>query len=456
MLTGMVDASWLRVLAVNPTVGLPSLVPKWCSVSHVNSTMPVYIFQQGLTKGISSIPFGWPIVKLAPCLALIYLLKWWFGGAVNTSERKMHSKVVMITGGTSGIGAEVARGLAMRGAQLVLLTQHSLTDPFLVDYIEDLREQTGNHLITAEQVDLTSLHSIREFATKWVDNLPPRRLDMIILCADTRTPPGGKATVTEDGLEPTWVVNYMANFHLLSILSPALRAQPPDRDVRIIFGTCSSYMGGQLFDSPTSSTAAGSSKKNKTANGSRSKKSTSGSIYSTSKLAVMVFAQAFQKHLSSFTRPDKYPMNARVFLVDPGWTRTPGMRRFLTFGSLWGLFVYLITWPLWWLILKSPEQGAQTFLHAAMEAEYGRGEGGWMLKECRQYNITRSEVKDEEAQKRLWAVSEETIQKLEKEGAKRRATEKSKQKEQDKTDGKVNGKATGNDKQTNGGTKQRK
>ncbi|PVI08520.1 NAD(P)-binding protein [Periconia macrospinosa] len=414
--------------------------------------MPVYLFQTGFSKGISNIPYGWTIVKLAPCLALLYLLKWWSSGAVNTSERKMHSKVVMITGGTSGIGAEVARGLALRGAQIVLLTQHSLTDPFLVDYIEDLREQTGNHLITAEQVNLASLHSIREFATKWVDNLPPRRLDMIILCADTRTPTGGKATMTEDGLESTWVLNYLANFHLLSILSPALRAQPPDRDVRIIFGTCSSYMGGQLFDTA----AAGKSKKIKNSGAVGSKTFTPGSVYATSKLAMMIFAQAFQKHLSNFVRSDKYPMNARVILVDPGWTRTPGMRRFLTFGSLWGLLIYLITWPLWWLILKSPEQGAQTFLYAAMEEQYGRGDGGWLLKECRKYDITRNEVYDEQAQKKLWTVSEETIQKLEKEGAKRRAAEKVAKKKEDKNAGKANGKSTGEGKTTNDTTTQRK
>ena len=82
----------------------------------------------------------------------------------------------------------MARDLATRGAQLVLLTQHELSDPFIVDYIDDLRETTNNSLITAEQVDLSSLHSIRKFATKWVDNAPPRRLDMIILCANTFTP----------------------------------------------------------------------------------------------------------------------------------------------------------------------------------------------------------------------------------------------------------------------------
>lgn len=101
----------------------------------------------------------------------------------------MHGKVVIVTGGTSGIGAAVVRDLAQRGAQIVLLTHQPPSDMFIVDYIEDLREETGNTMIYAEQVDLSSLYSIRQFATKWIDNAPPRRLDMIVLCAATLTPP---------------------------------------------------------------------------------------------------------------------------------------------------------------------------------------------------------------------------------------------------------------------------
>ncbi len=332
----------------------------------------------------------------------------------------------------------MVRGLASRGAQIVLLVRQPLTDPFLVDYIEDLRTQTGNELITAENVDLENLHSIRQFATKWVDNAPPRRLDTIILCANTMTPSGGKPTQTEDGLESTWGLNYMANFHLLSILSPAIRAQPPDRDVRIIFGTCPAYVGGKL-------PGAGANKDAKSDAGQLD--FTPSTVYATSKLALMTFAVAFQKHLSNYVRPDKKPMNARVIMVDPGWTRTPGMRRYLTFGSLWGLAIYLITWPLWWLVLKSPDQGAQTFLYAAMEAQWGRGEGAYFLKECRRSIWTRKEIDDELLQKKLWESSEKTIEILEKESAKRRAVEK-KQKE------KSEGKSTA--KETNGEAKQRK
>jgi NAD(P)-dependent dehydrogenase (short-subunit alcohol dehydrogenase family) len=302
-----------------------------------------------------------------------------------------------------------------------------------VEYIEDLREATNNQLITAEQVDLSSLHSIRVFATKWVDNAPPRRLDMLILCANTMTPTGGKASSTEDGLESNWGINYMANFHLLSILSPALRAQPPDRDVRIIFGMCASYMGGDLSRILPASEPELEKEKNSKSNKAKANKEpeaepihfTPSSAYATSKLALLTFARAFQKHLSSYTRPDKQPMNARVIIVDPGWTRTPGMRRFLTFGSLWGLLLYLLMWPFWWLVLKSPEQGAQSFLYAAMEARFGVAEGGTFVKECGERKVVRAEVVgDEEVQKRLWESSERTVERLEKEGAVRRAKER--------------------------------
>ena len=309
-----------------------------------------------------------------------------------------------VQGGTSGIGAAVVQHLATRGAQIILLTHHAPSDSFLVDYVDDLRASTNNDLIYAEQVDLSSLQSIRIFTTKWIDNAPPRRLDMIILCADSLIPRFGIISKTQDALDPVWGINYLANFHLLGILSPAIRAQPPDRDVRIVLATCSSYVGGDL----------------------KSLKDTRhplppGRKYETSKLACMVFAQAFQKHLDQYQRPDKQPNNARIIVVDPGFTRTPGMRRWLTMGSLWGLLLYLATWPFWWLVLKSPVQGAQGILRAAMEAELGRGSAGRFLRECKEVDYLREEVRDENVQKELWAFSEKQVEALEKDGAMKRA-----------------------------------
>ena len=321
---------------------------------------------------------------------------------LSTFRRRMLKvkRADCIKGGTSGIGAAVVHDLANRGAQIILLTRHAPSDPFLVDYIEDLRSSTGNELIYAEQVDLSSLQSLRLFATKWIDNAPPRRLDMIILCADALNPRFGIVTKTQDGVDPVWGINYLANFHLLSILSPALRAQPADRDVRIIFATCASYVGGDL----------------KALQDDRDPLPL-GRKYETSKLALMVFAQAFQKRLSAYQRPDKQSNNARVIVVDPGFTRTPGMRRWLTMGSLWGLLLYLVMWPIWWLVLKSPNEGAQGFLMAAMEAELGTSMGGKFLREVKEVDYLKAEIKDEEVQERLWSFTEKQIETLEKEGA---------------------------------------
>ncbi|RDH38044.1 oxidoreductase [Aspergillus welwitschiae] len=404
--------------------------------------MPIPIITTAITEGTNSIPHLWTVLKILPWAVLLAALKYYFGGARNTSERLMHSKVVMITGGTSGIGAQVTSALASRGAQIILLTQHPPTDIFLAEYIEDLRRSTNNQLIYAEQVDLSSLHSIRTFATKWIDNVAPRRLDMVILCGNAAPPVSQKRKLTVDGIDEEWMVNYLANFHLLSILSPALRAQPAHRDVRVVFTTCSSYIGAkwdlrQVEASAAITAAAAANAEGDNGDGRRvvmkngklqrekpksKKKKTKGvSLYGLSKLSLMVFAQSFQKHLNSFKRPDGQPCSARVIMVDPGFSRTPGMRRWMTGGSLWGLLVYLVTWPVWWLVLKSPQQGAQSVLYAAMEAEYGRGEGGWMIKECKEVDLARKEVKDEEAGKMLWEFSEKLIEAKERESAVRRA-----------------------------------
>lgn len=230
---------------------------------------------------------------------------------------------------------------------------------------------------------------------------------MLVLCGNTFSPRFGSHDKTLDGLEPCWGINYLANFQLLSILSPALRVQPADRDVRVVIGTCGTYVGGDLKGMKPSKAPL-----------------PAGLEYETSKLALTVFAQALQKHLDGYVRPDKLPNNARVVLVDPGLVRTPGMRRWLSMGSLWGLLTYVLLWPVYWLVLKSPAQGAQSFLTAAMEADLGRGMGGRMLKEGRDKRYARSEVMDEKAQKELWEFSEKQVTILEKEGAAKRAVEK--------------------------------
>lgn len=376
----------------------------------------IYSYYNGLPEWF---PNPWKLAGGVAAVGALTVVKRYFSGAMNLTERNMHGRVIMVTGGTSGIGGQAALELAKRGAQIVMLTHLPASDPFLVEYIDDMRAKTNNNLIYAEQVDLSSLYSVRQFATKWIDNAPPRRLDMIVLGAATLTPPGGKRRETKEGVEETWMVNYLANFHLLAILSPAIKAQPFDRDVRIIFTTCSSYIRSPVL-------------KDAQAHSLDKKDWSPAQAYASSKLALMTFGLTFQKHLDSYKRPDELPMSAKVVFVDPGLSRTPGMRRWMTRGSLWGLLIYLLSYMLTWLFLKSPLMGAQSILFAASDGSIIRDPGGKIIKECMEVDCARTDVKDEEVAKKLWESSDKLIETIEKQAALKRAEEKKKREDKEK------------------------
>lgn len=63
----------------------------------LKNKMPIPIITTAITEGTNSIPHLWTVLKILPWAVLLAALKYYFGGARNTSERLMHSKVVMIT-----------------------------------------------------------------------------------------------------------------------------------------------------------------------------------------------------------------------------------------------------------------------------------------------------------------------------------------------------------------------
>ena len=59
--------------------------------------MPLPILAEAFFKGLPIVSIVFSILKIVPWLVIIYLLKTYFSGARNTSERLMHSKIIMIT-----------------------------------------------------------------------------------------------------------------------------------------------------------------------------------------------------------------------------------------------------------------------------------------------------------------------------------------------------------------------
>jgi hypothetical protein len=59
--------------------------------------MPIPLLAEGFGRGLSNIPYAWTAIQGAVLIAIITLLKQYFGGATCRSERVMHGKVVMVT-----------------------------------------------------------------------------------------------------------------------------------------------------------------------------------------------------------------------------------------------------------------------------------------------------------------------------------------------------------------------
>ncbi|KAG5249473.1 hypothetical protein OIU76_003865 [Salix suchowensis] len=137
-------------------------------------------------------------------------------GSKSTAEqvtencRDLHSITAIITGATSGIGAETARVLAKRGARLVLPARN-------LKAAEDARARILSENPDADIIvmglDLSSLNSVRNFVSEFESlNLP---LNLLINNA-------GKfalePAVSEDGIEMTFATNYLGHFLLTKLL----------------------------------------------------------------------------------------------------------------------------------------------------------------------------------------------------------------------------------------------
>ncbi|KAK9926370.1 hypothetical protein M0R45_023604 [Rubus argutus] len=137
-------------------------------------------------------------------------------GSKSTAEQvtescpDLRSITAIITGATSGIGAETARVLAKRGAKLVLPARS-------LKAAEDAKARIVSEFPDSEIVvmalDLSSLASVRNFVSEFESLQLP--LNLLINNA-------GKFAhdhaISEDGVEMTFATNYLGHFLLTKLL----------------------------------------------------------------------------------------------------------------------------------------------------------------------------------------------------------------------------------------------
>lgn len=136
-------------------------------------------------------------------------------------------RLVVITGGNSGIGLEAAKTLAAKGADVLIATRSAEKGEAAVEEIR--AGASAGATVWRERLDLASLASVREFAAgRKADGRP---IDTFIANAGIMLVPA--RVVTEDGFELQFQTNFLGHYLLTAELLDLLRAGTDPRFVSI-------------------------------------------------------------------------------------------------------------------------------------------------------------------------------------------------------------------------------
>ena len=267
--------------------------------------------------------------------------------------KEMDGRVALVTGSTDGIGKATALELALRGAT-VLLHGRNLQKGEAA--LEDIHRITGSNRIYLYIADFSSLVQVRNLASKVHEE--HNRLNLFINNAGTFD---RERKITEDGLETTFSVNYLAPFLLTHELLDLLKASAPSRVINV--ASITHWNGMMDWDNL------------------QGEKSYEGfDAYALSKLALILFTYALAERLRG--------TGVTANCLHPGVIKTKLLRA--GFGDYPG---------------DTPEKGARTSVYLACSPEVERISGLY-FEECKA--VSSSPVSyDRKLQERLWRISKE-------------------------------------------------
>jgi NAD(P)-dependent dehydrogenase (short-subunit alcohol dehydrogenase family) len=139
----------------------------------------------------------------------------------------MTGKTVLITGSTSGLGAEVATRLGAMGATVIV---HGRDEERGAEVVAAINA-AGPGEAVFYRADLASLAEVRALADRVKDR--HGRLDLLINNAGIGGASNDPRRESADGYELVFAVNYLAHFLLTRELLPVLEAAAPARIVNV-------------------------------------------------------------------------------------------------------------------------------------------------------------------------------------------------------------------------------
>lgn len=277
------------------------------------------------------------------------------------------NKVVIVTGANSGIGFQMAKVLASKGANIIMACRNMGKSKKAAGKIQHKLHEEELKLM---HLDLSSLKSVEEFAENFKKNFD--RLDILINNAGVMASPYRK---TVDGFEWQFGINHLGHFaltgHLIDILGETERS-------RVVTVTSIAHFNGKIHFNDLS----GASWYRRM------------EAYRQSKLSNLLFAYELQKRL------DESGLSTISVAAHPGVAST---------NIVWLPFPvnYLKS-----LVLMSAAKGALPALMGATDVRIKGGEyiGPGGIRQSFGYPkilVSGGMSYNKELWKRLWNVSEE-------------------------------------------------
>jgi NAD(P)-dependent dehydrogenase (short-subunit alcohol dehydrogenase family) len=279
----------------------------------------------------------------------------------ESANGEMGGKVVLITGGTSGIGRAAATALAAMGAEVVVTGRDRDRGETA---IEEIRRDSGNERVSLMLADLSVQAEARGLAEEFRERHD--RLDVLVNNAGLVR---SRRVETPDGLELTLAVNHLAPFLLTNLLLDLLKKSAPSRVITV---SSEARRGASIdFDDLQSE-----------------RRYRGFPVYGMTKMANILFTYELAERLEG--------TGVVANCLHPGAVSTNFAQN--NRGPIALLF------RLFKPFMRSPEQGADTLVYLASSPDAGEINGKYLTD---RKEVSPAEPRDETAQKRLWEVSEE-------------------------------------------------
>ena len=279
----------------------------------------------------------------------------------------MKQKLAVITGADGGMGMEITRAVAAAGYKVIMACR----DPEIAEEKRQLiMRETGNIALEIVPVNLASLSSTASFANELL-----QRGEAITLLMNNAGTMETKRRITEDGLERTVSVNYVAPYLLTRKLLPLM-----GEGSRIVNMVSCTYAIGKL-DFPDFFL--------------RGKKGAFWRIpiYSNTKLALTLFTIALSKKVKE--------KGIIVNAADPGIVSTKIITMHMWFDPLTDIFFRPF--------IRTPRQGAATAISLLLDEDAGKRTGTLNVS-CHPKQLSEKFFNHVQM-KELWDKTEEIVAK---------------------------------------------